>query len=293
MFSPTGLAIFAYAWWGLVPIYWKILQSFPANELILYRIILSAVFLFPLLFLKLGRHRKKLNRRILSGLFLSGFLIGFNWFLYVWAVNAGHVVETSLGYFLNPLLNIALGKIFFRDEMNQRQANACLLAAIGVGVLVAYTGKLPWIAILLAVSFAFYGFTRKKLHVPTIQGTFVETIMLTVPALIALFWLLKNGLSHTLDATPKELILLSFAGIITTVPLLAFAEATKHLTLSTMGFFQFIAPSLQFLLGVFVYKEAFGGFQWIAFAFIWAGLALFIYDLNKKKSLAQTKAQAK
>lgn len=283
--NPTALAIIAYAWWGFVPVYWKLLQSFPSKELILYRILLSTVFLLPFFFLKSIGPKIPWTRKNILGLFASGLLIGFNWFLYVWSVNHGHVVDASLGYFLNPLINVALGTLVFRDKMKNLQKIACALAALGVGLLVLHTGNFPWIAFLLASSFAMYGLVRKILHVPTIRGTFVETMLLTPVALLGLYWLWQHGYSHFPQATSKELWLLSLAGIVTTVPLLAFAESAKYLTLSTMGFFQFISPSLQFLLGVFVYHESFGGIQWAAFSFIWMGLLLFLVDLRSPKRL--------
>lgn len=281
--SPTSLAIFAYAWWGFVPLYWKLLLAFPSKELILYRILLSILFLWPLLywFHPKGEIKKLFTRTRILGLFASGFLIGFNWFLYVWAVNHGHVVDASLGYFLNPLMNVALGSLFFKDKMKTLQKWACLSAAAGAFLLVLHTGTIPWIALLLALSFALYGLTRKILQVPTLPGTFVETCLLALPALLGIFWLQRTGLAHAPQASTSELAILSLAGIITTLPLLAFAESAKHLTLSTMGFFQFISPSIQFLLGVFVFHESFGLIQALAFALIWLGLLLFVLDLRK------------
>lgn len=279
--SPTLLALFAYAWWGLVPVYWKLLTGFPAEELILYRVVLSLLFLAPIVWWR--GHGATLrefarSRRLSGALFLTSIFIGFNWYLYVWAVNHNHVVEASLGYFLNPLMNVALGTLFLGERMRRLQWVACGAATLGAALLVYWTGRFPWIALLLAISFALYGLVRKRIRVSTFPGTLWETLLLSVPALLALVWAERTGQAHTSAATASELALLSLAGFVTTVPLLAFAEAAKHLPLSVMGFFQFISPSLQFLLGVFAYGEPFTHLQWTAFACIWTGLGIFLLD---------------
>lgn len=284
--SPAYLAILAYVWWGFVPLYWKQLLAFSATELILYRVLLSALFLFPFF---LPSQRRKEFRAILSnktavvGLLASGALIGFNWYLYVWAVNSGHVIESSLGYFINPLMNVAIGTIFLGEKMRPWQTAACALAALGVLILAWSTGSIPWIALLLALSFALYGLTRKLLKVPTIPGTFLETLILTIPCALALGWMVNEGQSHALVASSREWLILLFCGAITTIPLLAFAEAAKRMSLSVLGFFQFISPSIQFLLGVFVFHEPFGLTQWLSFSLIWLGLALFLGELAWRK----------
>lgn len=280
--SPASLAIIAFSWWGFVPIYWKWLQLFPSEELILYRILLSSVFLSPLLFFSKTRGQTKILAQNLSlGLFLSSLLIGFNWFLYVWAVNHNHIIEASLGYFLNPLLNMAFGTLYFREQLKPLQKIAGLFALLGTLVLVVHTGTFPWIALLLAISFALYGLVRKIIQVPTIPGTFLETCLLAPLALMGIFWLFRAGTAHTAYATSQELFLLSLGGIVTTVPLLAFAESAKYLAMSSLGFFQFLSPLIQFLLGVFLFKEPFSFLQWTAFGLIWVGLLIFLWDLRR------------
>lgn len=284
--SPAYLAILAYVWWGLSPVYWKLLTAFPASELILYRVLLSSAFLMPFFFRGGKREAFRqllLHPRTLAGLLATGVLIGFNWYLYVWAINNGHIVESSLGYFINPLMNVALGMLVLGETMRRNQKIACLLAAAGALVLALSTGVFPWISLLLALSFALYGLLRKVLAVPTIPGTFFETLVLAVPAGVALGWMYKQGLGHATSASTGEWALLALSGIVTTVPLLFFAEAAKRMPLSVLGFFQFISPSLQFLLGVFVYKEPFGLTQWLSFALIWAGLAFFLTDLARRR----------
>lgn len=283
---PSLLAILAFSWWGFVPIYWKHLKSIPAEELILYRIVLSALFLLPFWW-----KRKHLlpffslvqSPRLGLGLLASSLLIGYNWYLYVWAVNSGRVVEASLGYFINPLVNVALGTLLLRETMSRPQKVAIGFAFLGVLLLSWRNGSVPWVALVLAITFALYGLVRKLLHVPTIPGTFWETVVLTIPAGIALMSLFQtNGLATT-QASAQELFVLLFCGFITTVPLLAFAEAAKGLPLSSIGFFQFISPSIQFLLGVFIYKEPFSLFHWFSFFFIWIGLVIFLLALPRKK----------
>lgn len=280
MSRPELLALFAYAWWGLVPIYWKVLRAFPAEELILFRIVLSVATLLPL-YLALPRVSllARQPKRVALGLLATSLLIGFNWYLYVWAVNHDHVVESSLGYFINPLVNVALGTLLLGEKMRPAQKLASGLAGLGVAWLTWQTGQLPWIAVLLALSFAFYGYLRKILHLPTIQATFWESLVLALPALGALWFLQSAGKAHAFTAPWTELALLSVCGLVTTVPLLTFAEAAKHLPFVTLGLFQFLSPSLQFLLGVFLYGEPFGAGQWLAFGLIWTGLGIFARDL--------------
>jgi len=283
--NPIYLALLAYGWWGVVPLFWKHLAQIPSEELILYRILFSSLFLLPFL---LPRSKQKIlaalltSPRKLAGLFLSGTLIGFNWYLYIWAVNHDFVVQSSLGYFINPLVNVALGTIVLGERMRPLQKIACLVAAIGVVTLSFATGAVPWIALLLAFSFAFYGLTRKLLNVPTVAGTFIETVILSLPSAFVLIWLGESGVGIT--STSREWVLLAFSGVVTTVPLLAFAEAARSMPLSVLGFFQFISPSIQFLLGVFVFLEPFAFSQWLAFILIWLGLGVFLADLARQRS---------
>lgn len=260
-----------------MPAFWKLLQQFPADELILFRILFSAAFLFPLAF---GfRGFGSWTKRQWWGLLISGACIGANWFLYVWAVNNGKVVEASLGYFLNPLLNVAIGALILKEKLNLRQKGSCALAAIGLCYLLIFTGTLPLISLLLAGTFALYGFLRKQIQVPTLPATFIETVFMAIPALpiFLVYWNSPSSQFH--QATTTQWILITLTGLVTTLPLLAFAEAAKKLSFSNLGLFQFISPSLQFLLGVFVFHEPFSSAKWIAFSFVWTGFFLFLFDL--------------
>ncbi len=286
--NPAFLAIFAYAWWGFVPVYWKQLAAFSSEELILYRVLLSAAFLFPLYFWT-KRTQQRLNlAKVALPLTLSGLLIGFNWYLYVWAVNHDRVVEASLGYFLNPLMNVALGTLLLKERMHVALRWACGFAAAGAALLAFSQEAIPWVALLLASSFAFYGLLRKQIGVHTISGTFFETTLLTIPATLALGFLFTQEKSYLPEANHLELWWLLLAGVITTMPLLAFAEAAKGMTLSALGFFQFLSPSIQFLLGVFYYKEPFATKQWLAFSLIWIGLGIFLMDLRRNRRSKKT-----
>lgn len=287
--NATGLALLAYAWWGLVPAYWKLLGAFAATELILYRILLSLAFLLPFGWAdnRWARVRALVTcRRTLLGLVLSGSLIGFNWFLYVWAIGDHRIVEASLGYFLNPLVNVALGALVLKERMSPGQRVACGFAGAGAVLLTFAAGVFPWVAVLLALSFSAYGLTRKLLGVETVAGTIIETAWLAPLAVVSLFWMYRQGHGHAFTATKAELLILLAAGVVTTVPLLAFAEAAKRLSMSELGFLQFLSPTLQFLLGVFVYAEPFKATQWAAFALIWVGLALFVRDMRLRKRSA-------
>lgn len=287
--SPLALAVIAYAWWGLVPAYWKQLPGFPSAELILWRVLFSLVSVLPFLL-----WRKEFSsisailrsRRSSIGLLSTSMLIGFNWSLYIWAVTNGHIVESSLGYFLNPLINMALGVVLLKERLNRWQSLAFLFAALGVAWLTYSAGKPPWIALLLAFSFALYGYGRKLLRLPTLAATSAETALLTFPALAALAWLHSRGALHGPEASLSEWAWMSAAGLITTIPLLAFAEAAVHLPLTVLGFVQFLSPSLQFLLGVFVYREPFTATHAAGFALIWAGLAIFLLDLARRSGFA-------
>ncbi len=289
MNHPIALALFAYASWGLVPAYWKQLPSFDAKELILWRVLFSAVFLLPIL-----AWRKESSSivgilcqpRSSMGLLSTSLLIGFNWSLYIWAVTNGHIVESSLGYFLNPLINMLLGTVLLKERLNNRQLAACALATFGVALLTWQAGMLPWISLLLALSFGLYGYLRKTLRLPTVPATTGEALILSAPALLGLFWLYTHGGLHANVATPSEWLWLSASGLVTSLPLLAFAAAAVALPLTAMGFFQFLSPTLQFLLGVFVYGEPFTREQWFSFSFIWLGLALFLLDLALRSGIA-------
>lgn len=276
--SGTPAALTAFLIWGLLPIYWKSLDVVPSLELLCHRIIWSLGFVFLVLLLtkRLGEFRAAFtNPKTVLGLLLSSALVSGNWFTYIWAVNNNHVVESSLGYYINPLVNVLLGFIFFKDKLRPAQWTAVALATIGVVALVWGHGRLPWIALVLAFTFAFYGLVRKKVVIGAMPGLMFETMLSSVPALIYLGYLYSNE-QMSLGAHGFAIdALLIGAGAITAIPLVLFAFGARRLSMATLGILQYIAPTLQFSLGVFLYGEPFTRTHAITFSFIWAGVILY------------------
>lgn len=273
------IAIASSVIWGVMPLYWHLLRSVPALQVTLHRILWSAVLVCTWLGLSRGRGwlRATLAQpRAAALLAISGLLIGGNWGLYIWAVNAGHVVEASLGYFINPLLNVVLGVLVFRERLTRMQLASVLLATLGVAWLTWRLGEPPWIALVLASSFAAYGLIRKVVAVDSVSGLAVESLYLVGPAVALIAWSWQRGESDFGGAWwPGIDILLVVSGALTALPLIGFAYAVRRIPLSTVGLLQYVAPTLQFLIGVLVFKEAFDRDRAIGFAFIWVALALF------------------
>lgn len=269
-------ALLAYGTWGLLPIYWKFFIQVPAIEVLSHRIIWSALFLVAILWIqhRQTEFRQVWQPKLLRGLLLTALLLAFNWGLYIYGVNSDRVVETSLGYFINPLVSVLLGFVFLKERLNRSQQIAVLLAAIGVTYFVLQFGSIPWIALGLAVSFAFYGLLRKILAVAPMAGLAVETLLITPLAIALVGFLNLSGNSHWGMNWSLTLLFLG-SGIMTSFPLLWFNNAAKRLRLSTLGFFQYLAPSLQLMLGVFLYHEPFTLTHAITFGFIWAALILY------------------
>jgi chloramphenicol-sensitive protein RarD len=273
--------ISAYLIWGLSPVYWKLLQSVPAFEIINHRIIWSFLFLVSLLMIKRrwGEVLAALvNPRTLSVLLLSSLLVAFNWLLYIWAINHDRVLQASLGYYINPLVNVLLGMLFLKERMRRAQLVAFVLAAAGVLYLTFYYGGVPWISLALAFSFGFYGLIRKIIPVGSLVGLSIETLLLSVPASIWLFYLNHSGAGTFLHSGGILDVILIGSALVTAVPLLLFTQGARRLNLSTVGFLQYIAPTCMFLLGVFVFKEPFAKEQIISFILIWTALAVYSLD---------------
>jgi chloramphenicol-sensitive protein RarD len=271
-------ALGAYFIWGLFPIYWKTIQHVPALQLIGHRIVWS--FLLLMLILSVGGNIKGLaakmtDLKILRIYALAALLIGVNWLLYVWAVNAGFIVETSLGYFINPLISVVLGMIFFRERLRPLQWIPVVLAGIGVAYLTISYGRLPWIALVLAFSFGFYGLVKKMAPLSSANGLTLETGILFVPALGYLLFAEWTGAGAFTHTGPGADLLMVGAGLVTTIPLLMFAGAAHRIPLTTVGLMQYLAPTLQFLIGVFIYHEPFSTQQLIGFGIVWVGLLVF------------------
>jgi chloramphenicol-sensitive protein RarD len=271
----------AYFIWGLVPIYWKLLKHIPATQLIGHRIVWSFVLLAVILLAmrKWPELRRAVsNSKVILIYFAAAVLCGFNWFIYVWAVTAGYIVECSLGYFINPLLSVLLGVIFLRERLRLLQWIAIALAAAGVIYLALIYGRLPWIALGLAFTFGFYGLVKKTAPLNSLNGLTLETGILFVPGLLFLVYqdsIGQGAFSHS--GVGSDLLMIG-AGLITTIPLLMFASAAQRIPLTLIGIMHYITPTLQLLLGVLIYKEAFSVAQALGFGIVWIGLIIFCIE---------------
>jgi len=275
------LALAAYFIWGIAPAYFKLIDFVPASEILTHRIIWS--FFFMVALISVSRQWSQLKRLLSQPkkillLALSAVLIGGNWLLFIWSVNSHHMLEASLGYFINPLVNIVLGMIFLGERFRRMQWLAVLLAACGVLVQLWTFGSLPIIALGLAFSFTFYGLVRKKIAVDAQTGMLIETLWLLPVAAIWLFGIADTTTSHMTQNPWSLNLMLMAAGVVTTIPLLCFTGAATRLRLSTLGFFQYIGPTLMFLLAVLFYGEIPGADKMVTFGFIWVALAVFVMD---------------
>ena len=285
--SGLWVAAASFVLWGLMPLYWHLLKAVPSLQIVAHRIVWSALMVVAWLLWTQGRGwlRIALARpRAAWMLALSGVLIGCNWGLYIWAVNAGHVVETSLGYFINPLLNVVIGVLFLRERLNPWQWLSVAIATTGVVWLTFNYGSFPWIALSLALSFGLYGLLRKLVAIDAVAGLGVESVYLLLPALALLFWGETHGSGGFLPLNGVAGwgigigVLLVVSGALTALPLIGFAYAVRRVPLSVVGLMQYIAPTLQFLLGVLVFHEAFDRDRAIGFGFIWVALAIYASD---------------
>jgi chloramphenicol-sensitive protein RarD len=277
------IAIGAFLLWGAMPLYWHVLKAVPALQILLHRIVWSTLLVGAFLFWRNGRGwlRAALARPRVAGLLAaSGLLIGANWGLYIWAVNNGHVVESSLGYFINPLLNVLLGVVLLRERLTRPQWASVGVAAIGVLWLTVRFGQLPWIALALAGTFALYGLIRKIAAVDAMAGLAIEGGYLVLPALAVLGWSELHGAGGFLALNGPGYgalfdVMLVASGALTALPLIGFAYAVRRVPLSAIGLLQYISPTLQFLIGVLAFHEPFDRDRAIGFAFIWLALAMF------------------
>jgi chloramphenicol-sensitive protein RarD len=273
-------AVAAYTMWGIAPIYFKALTHIPAAEILMHRVIWSVAVLVVLIvgLKQLGKVRTALkSKRVVATLLLAGFLLAGNWLLFIWAVNNNYMLEASLGYFINPLINVFLGRLFLGEQLRPVQKVAVVIAIIGVGLLVISYGQLPWIALTLACSFSVYGLLRKQVNVDSMPGLFIETSMMLPVALIYCVFFATVTADLTENSSQLNSLLL-FAGILTTAPLLCFTAAAKRIKYSTLGMVQYIGPSLMFLLATVVYKEPLSQARLLTFVLVWTALAIFTYD---------------
>jgi len=282
-------AVGAYLSWGILPVYWKLIERLPATEILAHRVVWSLLFVLVLLGIRRQwdwvRTLRRNPRRLL--LFASSAIIlALNWYTYIWAVNADHIVEASLGYFINPLFSILLGVIFLGERLKRLQIIAVSIAALGVLYLTISYGSFPWIALTLTVTFGFYGLIRKTSSLKSLPGLTVEMVVLFLPALWYLGLLQSHGTAAFGHGDLLTNILLALTGVATAIPLILFAYGAQHTLLSTVGILQYIAPTLQFILGVFVYHEPFPVTKLIGFLFIWTALIIYSYEIfirNKRR----------
>jgi chloramphenicol-sensitive protein RarD len=275
-------AVLAYGGWGLLPVYWKQFEAMSPYELLAWRVIWSALFVWLLvLWVRRAQSTIQVMRSSRRALWMAvaAVLITGNWLTYIVAVNTGHIVESSLGYYINPLVNVLLGQLFLRERLSGMQWVAMALAAAGVAVMIGAYGHVPWLALLLAGTFGFYGLVKKKVSVDAMASLTWET------TLVFPFAALYVGGLHAIHAdtvgalTPVYQVALSLSGVVTAVPLLWFGLAAKRLDLATLGMVQYLAPTMQLLLGVFVYREPFTVVDLVAFGFIWSALVLYTFTM--------------
>ncbi|GAA6184512.1 MULTISPECIES: EamA family transporter RarD [Aliiglaciecola] len=282
-------AVAAYAMWGFAPLYFKMLMVMPAAEILVHRVIWSALLLVVLVLAlkQLPKVQAALkNPRVIKILLISGLLLAGNWLLFIWAVNNGHLLDASLGYYVNPLLNVFLGRMFLGERLRRMQKIAVAIALFGVLILLFSYGELPWIALLLASSFGVYGLLRKQVAVDSLPGLLIETMMMLPFAIF--YWLFFASQMSNLFSNDADLnALLIGAGIITTAPLLCFTAAARRIRYSTLGFFQYIGPSIMFILAVYLYDEPLHEARLVTFGFVWLALVIFSFDSYRayRKSL--------
>ncbi len=273
----------AYILWGILPVYWKMLGAVSPFEILSSRFIWSCVFVALLIICqnKLSvfiMEVKKVfgNFKTGAAMVAAGIVISFNWGTFIWAVNNGHIVETSMGYYINPLVSVLFAMVFLRERLSRLQVAAVLCAMVGVASMIWSFGSIPWVSLILAISFALYGLIKKLLPISSLTSIMLETLLITPLALMYEYMLWQEGASFYAAGDMQILLLLICAGAVTAVPLLLFTAGAKLLPLKIIGFLQYISPTLTLLLGVFVYREPFTGSHLLAFGWIWAALFLFI-----------------
>jgi chloramphenicol-sensitive protein RarD len=274
-------AALCYFLWGLVPLYWRQLESVNSVELIAHRHVWSLVLLLVIVAAQQGFGAVKAALSTPGSIalnLLGALLLTSNWLVYVWGVNTGQVIETSLGYFLVPLVNVAAGRFVLHEHMRRIQVVAIALAAIGVTSMIVQLGRPPWIALALAGSWGSYSLMRKKSPLPGVTGLTVETLLLAPVAVGFLWWQHRDGGGALGHADTRTQLLVLSSGVITAIPLLLFAYGARRIRLSTLGLLQYLAPTVQLMLGVWVFHESFSRSRMISFSFIWAALALYTAD---------------
>ena len=287
-------AIAAYTLWGVLPVYWKLIDSVFSMEILSNRIVWAFVFTIVIIGVTKQWEELKLiarDKKQMLYIFIASILIAFNWGVYIWAVNSDKIVDASLGYYINPLLAVALGVVIFKEKLSLLQGGALLIAFIGVIIKTLQYGKIPWISLGLAISFALYGATKKSIKANSIVGLTLETIMLTPAALAYIGVRQLSGVGAFQKEGIVVILLLMGAGIVTAVPLLLFASGARRLPMSVLGFTQYISPTISLVIGIFVYHEGFTAVDMVGFCFIWVALVMYsisqIREVRSKKYIRQ------
>lgn len=283
-------AIIAYIMWGVLPLYWKVFNDVPAGEILSHRVVWSFVFMGILVTVQRrwgDIKRIAANRTQLLSLTASGLLIAVNWLIFIWAVNNGHVVETSLGYYLNPLLNVLLAVVFLHEKPNRGQWLAIAIAGAAVLIIAIDYGRFPWIAISLAVSFGLYGLAKKKTKQDASAGLLSETAVVLPIALGYWIYLAATGESTAWALSPSMFVGLLLSGVVTALPLLFFARAAARMSLSALGFVQYIGPTIMLLLSIFVFKETVSPVLLAGFGLIWTALVVYAVSSVRGAKLAK------
>lgn len=271
----------AFTCWGFLALYWWALGGIPSTEVLAHRIFWSLLWVAPIVWFtgRLPEVRAALaSPRIMGRIAVSAVIIAGNWGLYIWAVTHDRVLESSLGYYINPLINVVLGRLFLGERLTRLQTVAVSIAALGVLWSVAAYGQVPWVALLLALSFGLYGLCRKTVAVESAPGLFLEALLLFPLASLWLLWLGHNNAGHFMEATTATKLLLAGTGLVTTVPLLLFAYAARHMKLATLGLLQYLSPTINFLLGVYIFREPVTHAALVTFACIWTALGVYTWS---------------
>ena len=286
----------AYAMWGLFPLYWPLLRPAGAVEILAHRIFWSLVVM-ALLVVLLGRTRHLRgvidDRRTLGILAVAAAVITVNWGTYIWGVNNGHVVETSLGYFINPLVTVLMGVVILGERLRRLQWVAMGIATLAVLGLTVEYGRPPWVALALAFSFGSYGLAKKKANVGAVESLTVETLVLAPLAAGYILWLVEQNTSTFGAEGASHALLITTAGVVTAVPLICFGAAATRVSMTTIGLLQYLAPTIQFALGVLLFHEAMPPMRWVGFALVWLALVIFTYEaLNHRRRQLRLTAEA-
>lgn len=288
-----AFALAAYSLWGFMPLYMKLLAHLPAVEVVAHRILWS-IPIAGIALISVGRTRDVRaalrSPKTLLQAALTAAIISVNWGIYVWAIAVDRTVETALGYYINPLVSIAMGAVLLGEKLGRTQIAAVGLAVVAVLVLTLEAGGLPWVSLALAFTFAIYGFLRKTLPIGPSQGFFLEVLILSIPALVYVAWLEATGQGHFAFSEPGNMALLVGCGPVTAVPLLLYGFGAKLLRYTTIGIMQYIAPTLIFLIAVFVFGEPFGGVRAVAFVLIWAALIIYTWPMLRNRRARSAEA---